>query len=160
MPKSHFILCCYVVITVEMAHLQCLMVTLNLTLDTLLLSLPVHCYMLFFSSLSLPLLPHFDLSLLSYRQHSLASMEAYDPRRNVWIKLADMGTPCSGLGACTLFGLLYTVGYPKTSTLSTSYIIASMRWHYKNEAWCITVHYNTMIWERWRYINMEYYLLA
>uniref|UniRef100_A0AAX7T3T5 BTB domain-containing protein n=1 Tax=Astatotilapia calliptera TaxID=8154 RepID=A0AAX7T3T5_ASTCA len=45
-----------------------------------------------------------------YRQHSLASMEAYDPRRNIWIKLADMGTPCSGLGACTLFGLLYTVG--------------------------------------------------
>lgn len=45
-----------------------------------------------------------------YRQHSLASMEAYDPRRNVWIKLADMGTPCSGLGACALFGLLYTVG--------------------------------------------------
>uniref|UniRef100_A0A4W6E6K8 Kelch-like ECH-associated protein 1a n=1 Tax=Lates calcarifer TaxID=8187 RepID=A0A4W6E6K8_LATCA len=39
-----------------------------------------------------------------------ASMEAYDPRRNVWLRLADMGTPCSGLGACALFGLLYTVG--------------------------------------------------
>lgn len=48
-------------------------------------------------------------SLFRYRQHSLASMEAYDPRRNVWIKLADMGTPCSGLGACAVFGLLYTV---------------------------------------------------
>lgn len=45
-----------------------------------------------------------------YRQNSLAIMEAYDPRRNVWLKLADMGDPCSGLGACTVFGLLYTVG--------------------------------------------------
>ncbi|KAM9708745.1 kelch-like ECH-associated protein 1A [Menidia menidia] len=45
-----------------------------------------------------------------YRQHSLAIMEAYDPRRNVWLKLADMGTPCSGLGACALFGLVYAVG--------------------------------------------------
>lgn len=45
-----------------------------------------------------------------YRQHSLPTMEAYDPRRNKWLKLADMATPCSGLGACTVFGLLYTVG--------------------------------------------------
>ncbi|XP_016894831.1 kelch-like ECH-associated protein 1A isoform X1 [Cynoglossus semilaevis] len=45
-----------------------------------------------------------------YRQQSLASMEAFDPRRNVWLRLADMTTPCSGLGACALFGLLYTVG--------------------------------------------------
>ncbi|MEQ2182336.1 Kelch-like H-associated protein 1A [Goodea atripinnis] len=45
-----------------------------------------------------------------YRQHSLTTMQAYDPRKKVWIKLADMGTPCSGLGACTLFGLIYTVG--------------------------------------------------
>ncbi|XP_028994757.1 kelch-like ECH-associated protein 1A [Betta splendens] len=45
-----------------------------------------------------------------YRQHSLASLEAYDPTKNVWLKLADMDTPCSGLGACALFGLLYTVG--------------------------------------------------
>ncbi|CAN9502432.1 unnamed protein product [Ophioblennius macclurei] len=45
-----------------------------------------------------------------YRQHSLAMMEAYDPRSNTWLKLADMGTPCSGLGACALFGLFYTVG--------------------------------------------------
>ncbi|KAA8582010.1 hypothetical protein FQN60_008750 [Etheostoma spectabile] len=43
-----------------------------------------------------------------YRQHSLASMEAYDPRGNVWLKLADMGAACSGLGACALFGLFYT----------------------------------------------------
>lgn len=48
--------------------------------------------------------------LLRYRQHSLALMEAYDPRRNVWLKLANMASPCSGLGACALFGLLYTVG--------------------------------------------------
>lgn len=52
----------------------------------------------------------FDLLLLRYRQHSLALMEAYDPRRNVWLKLTDMETPCSGLAACALFGLLYTVG--------------------------------------------------
>ncbi|XP_046903241.1 kelch-like ECH-associated protein 1A [Hypomesus transpacificus] len=45
-----------------------------------------------------------------YRQHSLDSMEALDPSNNTWLKLADMGTPCSGLGACVLFGLLYTVG--------------------------------------------------
>uniref|UniRef100_A0A3Q2QKD0 Kelch-like ECH-associated protein 1a n=1 Tax=Fundulus heteroclitus TaxID=8078 RepID=A0A3Q2QKD0_FUNHE len=45
-----------------------------------------------------------------YRQHSLTTMQAYDPRRNVWMNLADMGTPCSGLGACTLFGLIYIVG--------------------------------------------------
>lgn len=37
-------------------------------------------------------------------------MEAYDPRRNVWLKLTDMEAPCSGLAACALFGLLYTVG--------------------------------------------------
>ncbi|XP_077395769.1 kelch-like ECH-associated protein 1A [Festucalex cinctus] len=45
-----------------------------------------------------------------YRQHSLPTMEAYDPVRKVWLKLADMEAPSSGLGACTLFGLLYTVG--------------------------------------------------
>lgn len=45
-----------------------------------------------------------------YRQQSLSTLEAFDPRRNVWIRLANMGAPCSGLGACTLFGLLYTVG--------------------------------------------------
>lgn len=53
---------------------------------------------------------NFDPVLLRYRQHSLALMEAYDPRRNVWLKLANMASPCSGLGACALFGLLYTVG--------------------------------------------------
>ncbi|XP_072313821.1 kelch-like ECH-associated protein 1A isoform X1 [Eucyclogobius newberryi] len=45
-----------------------------------------------------------------YKRQSLSTLEAYDPRRNMWIQLADMGEPCSGLGACTLFGLLYTVG--------------------------------------------------
>ncbi|KAL6105471.1 uncharacterized protein ACO6RY_06995 [Pungitius sinensis] len=45
-----------------------------------------------------------------YQEHSLDSMEAYDPRRNVWLKLSNMGSACSGLGACALFGLLYTVG--------------------------------------------------
>ena len=45
-----------------------------------------------------------------YNQHSLASMEAFDPQRNTWLKLADMESPCSGLGACVLFGLFYAVG--------------------------------------------------
>lgn len=45
-----------------------------------------------------------------YRQQSLSTLEAFEPRRNVWMRLANMGGPCSGLGACTLFGLLYTVG--------------------------------------------------
>lgn len=53
--------------------------------------------------------------LFRYQQHSLALMEAYDPRRNVWLKLADMGSPCSGLGACALFGLLYTVGHTRST---------------------------------------------
>ncbi|MBN3303231.1 KEAP1 protein, partial [Amia calva] len=45
-----------------------------------------------------------------YLQHSLSSMEAYDPRTKAWIRLADMEKPQSGLGACVLFGLFYTVG--------------------------------------------------
>ncbi|XP_017555757.1 kelch-like ECH-associated protein 1A [Pygocentrus nattereri] len=45
-----------------------------------------------------------------YNQHSLGSMEAFDPRRKTWLQLADMETPCSGLGACVLFGLFYAVG--------------------------------------------------
>ncbi|XP_036808058.1 kelch-like ECH-associated protein 1A [Oncorhynchus mykiss] len=62
----------------------------------------------------LPPAPHRGTQLIyvagGYRQHSLSSMEAYDPGRNIWLKLADMGSPCSGLGSCVLFGLLYTVG--------------------------------------------------
>ncbi|KAF7659386.1 hypothetical protein LDENG_00298550 [Lucifuga dentata] len=61
-----------------------------------------------------PPAPHRGTQLIyvagGYRQVSLSSMEAYDPRRNVWLKLADMVAPCSGLAACALFGLLYTVG--------------------------------------------------
>ncbi|KAG9273767.1 kelch-like ECH-associated protein 1 [Astyanax mexicanus] len=45
-----------------------------------------------------------------YNQQSLASMEAFDPHRKAWLKLAEMDTPCSGLGACVLFGLFYAVG--------------------------------------------------
>lgn len=67
-----------------------------------------------------------SLSLFRYQQHSLALMEAYDPRSNVWIKLADMGSPCSGLGACALFGLLYTVG-------RTSSIKPPIKCHYEND---------------------------
>ncbi|XP_061752147.1 kelch-like ECH-associated protein 1A isoform X2 [Nerophis ophidion] len=55
-----------------------------------------------------------------YRQHSLATMEAYDPRRKVWINLADMAAPSSGLAACTLFGLLYTVGGRNLSLENTT----------------------------------------
>ncbi|CAL1575778.1 unnamed protein product [Knipowitschia caucasica] len=45
-----------------------------------------------------------------FMQQSLSTLEAYDPGSNEWMGLADMGEPCSGLGACTLFGLVYTVG--------------------------------------------------
>ncbi len=62
----------------------------------------------------LPPTPHRGTQLIyiagGYKQHSLDSLEAFDPRKNVWIRLADLETPCSGLGACVLFGLLYTVG--------------------------------------------------
>lgn len=61
-----------------------------------------------------------DPVLLRYRQHSLALMEAYDPRRNVWLKLANMASPCSGLGACALFGLLYTVGASVVFTIGAA----------------------------------------
>lgn len=58
-------------------------------------------------------------SPLRYQQHSLALMEAYDPSRNMWLKLADMVSPCSGLGACSLFGLLYTVGRTAQNVIHT-----------------------------------------
>lgn len=68
------------------------------------------CSSNFSSYLGLLRILTFDPVLLRYRQQSLALMEAYDPRKNVWLKLSDMETPCSGLAACALFGLLYTVG--------------------------------------------------
>ncbi|XP_035392187.1 kelch-like ECH-associated protein 1A isoform X2 [Electrophorus electricus] len=62
----------------------------------------------------LPPPPHRGTQLIyvagGYRQHSLASMEAFDPRRGAWLKLEGMASPCSGLGACVLFGLFYAVG--------------------------------------------------
>lgn len=62
----------------------------------------------------LPPKPHRGTKLIyiagGYKQHSLTSMEAFDPRNNAWLKLAPMAQPCSGLGACVLFGLFYTVG--------------------------------------------------
>ncbi|XP_075466944.1 kelch-like ECH-associated protein 1A [Ascaphus truei] len=45
-----------------------------------------------------------------YLQSSLISMDAYNPQTGEWIKLADMLEPRSGLGACIVFGLFYTVG--------------------------------------------------
>ncbi|XP_062849882.1 kelch-like ECH-associated protein 1A isoform X2 [Trichomycterus rosablanca] len=62
----------------------------------------------------LPPTPHRGTKLIyiagGYKQHSLTSMEAFDPRNNTWLKLAPMTQPCSGLGACVLFGLFYTMG--------------------------------------------------
>ncbi|XP_072544408.1 kelch-like ECH-associated protein 1A [Salminus brasiliensis] len=62
----------------------------------------------------LPPTPHRGNQLIyvagGYNQHSLASMEAFDPQRNTWLKLAEMESPRSGLGACVLFGLFYAVG--------------------------------------------------
>lgn len=76
------------------------------------------------------------LSLFRYQQHSLALMEAYDPRRNVWLKLADMGSPCSGLGACALFGLLYTVGW-------TRVIVKTLQKHYSPTGTLVFMHNNS-----------------
>ncbi|XP_030074286.1 kelch-like ECH-associated protein 1 isoform X2 [Microcaecilia unicolor] len=45
-----------------------------------------------------------------YLQHSRSSMDAYNPKMDKWIKLADMPLPRSGLGACTVLGLFYAVG--------------------------------------------------
>ncbi|XP_040178673.1 kelch-like ECH-associated protein 1A isoform X1 [Rana temporaria] len=45
-----------------------------------------------------------------YQQNSLTSLEALNPHTMEWITLADMLEPRSGLGACTVSGLLYTVG--------------------------------------------------
>ncbi|KAG5847835.1 hypothetical protein ANANG_G00130420 [Anguilla anguilla] len=43
-----------------------------------------------------------------YKERSVPSMEAFDPRKGAWLRLADMAAPCSGLGACVLFSLFYT----------------------------------------------------
>ncbi|XP_018412987.1 PREDICTED: kelch-like ECH-associated protein 1 [Nanorana parkeri] len=45
-----------------------------------------------------------------YQQNSLTSVEALNPQTMEWIELAEMLEPRSGLGACTVSGLLYTVG--------------------------------------------------
>ncbi|XP_040273579.1 kelch-like ECH-associated protein 1A isoform X2 [Bufo bufo] len=45
-----------------------------------------------------------------YLHTSLSSMDAYNPQTGEWIKLADMVEPRSGLAACIVSGLLYTVG--------------------------------------------------
>ncbi|KAG7456793.1 hypothetical protein MATL_G00239830 [Megalops atlanticus] len=62
----------------------------------------------------LPPAPHRGTQLIyvagGYKQNSVPSMEAFDPRRRTWLRLANMTAPCSGLGACVLFGLFYTVG--------------------------------------------------
>ncbi|XP_036410861.1 kelch-like ECH-associated protein 1A [Megalops cyprinoides] len=62
----------------------------------------------------LPPAPHRGTQLIyvagGYKQNSVPSMEAFDPRRREWLRLANMSAPCSGLGACVLFGLFYTVG--------------------------------------------------
>ncbi|XP_035278964.1 kelch-like ECH-associated protein 1A isoform X1 [Anguilla anguilla] len=51
-----------------------------------------------------------------YKERSVPSMEAFDPRKGAWLRLADMAAPCSGLGACVLFSLFYTVGGRNLST--------------------------------------------
>ncbi|XP_068127299.1 kelch-like ECH-associated protein 1A [Hyperolius riggenbachi] len=45
-----------------------------------------------------------------YLQSSLNSMDAYNPQNGEWIKLTNLLEPRSGLGACNVCGLLYTVG--------------------------------------------------
>ncbi|KAJ8348048.1 hypothetical protein SKAU_G00266370 [Synaphobranchus kaupii] len=62
----------------------------------------------------LPPAPHRGNQLIyvagGYKERSVPAMEAFDPQRNVWLRLAKMAAPCSGLGACELFGLFYAVG--------------------------------------------------
>ncbi|XP_063770814.1 kelch-like ECH-associated protein 1A [Pseudophryne corroboree] len=45
-----------------------------------------------------------------YMHNSLNSMDAYNPQTGEWIKLANMLEPRSGLGACIVSGLFYTLG--------------------------------------------------
>ncbi|KAJ8378538.1 hypothetical protein AAFF_G00238430 [Aldrovandia affinis] len=76
----------------------------------------------------LPPPPHRGNQLIyvagGYKEHSVASMEAFDPHRRAWLRLARMAAPCSGLGACVLFGLFYTVGgrhlSPQSNTESSA----------------------------------------
>ncbi|KAJ8274131.1 hypothetical protein COCON_G00087560 [Conger conger] len=62
----------------------------------------------------LPPAPHRGTQLIyvagGYRQRSVRCTEAYDPQSRAWLRLSRITAPCSGLGACVLFGLFYAVG--------------------------------------------------
>ncbi|XP_077048478.1 kelch-like ECH-associated protein 1 isoform X3 [Agelaius phoeniceus] len=45
-----------------------------------------------------------------YLRRSLSTLEAFDPERGAWLRLAEMGTPRSGLGGCVVGGIFYAVG--------------------------------------------------
>lgn len=45
-----------------------------------------------------------------YFRHSLSFLEAFNPKTGVWLRLADLRQPRSGLGGCVVGGLLYAVG--------------------------------------------------
>uniref|UniRef100_A0A8C5PAW0 BTB domain-containing protein n=1 Tax=Leptobrachium leishanense TaxID=445787 RepID=A0A8C5PAW0_9ANUR len=55
-----------------------------------------------------------------YLQVSLYSMNAYNPQTGEWIRLANMLDARSGLGACIVFGLFYTVGGRNHSSIENS----------------------------------------
>ncbi|KAG8454845.1 hypothetical protein GDO86_001168 [Hymenochirus boettgeri] len=55
-----------------------------------------------------------------YLQNSLSSMDAYNPQTGEWVKLADMPEPRSGLGACIVYGLFYTVGGRNISSMEST----------------------------------------
>ncbi|XP_053789008.1 kelch-like ECH-associated protein 1 [Vidua chalybeata] len=45
-----------------------------------------------------------------YLRRSLSTLEAFDPERGSWLRLAALETPRSGLGGCAVGGLFYAVG--------------------------------------------------
>ncbi|XP_067829035.1 kelch-like ECH-associated protein 1B isoform X2 [Heptranchias perlo] len=57
-----------------------------------------------------PKVPQLMYTAGGYYRQSLSFLEAYNPCDNSWIRLADLKVPRSGLAACVVHGLLYTVG--------------------------------------------------
>ncbi|CAH1243981.1 kelch-like ECH-associated protein 1 [Branchiostoma lanceolatum] len=57
-----------------------------------------------------PLAPHVIFIAGGYLRQSLATMEAYNPEKNTWTKLADLPMPRSGLAAAVVHGFFYVIG--------------------------------------------------
>ncbi|KAI8509832.1 Kelch-like H-associated protein 1 [Branchiostoma belcheri] len=57
-----------------------------------------------------PLAPHVIFIAGGYLRQSLATMEAYNPEKNTWTRLADLPMPRSGLAAAVVHGFFYVIG--------------------------------------------------